>query len=116
MIRIVISPFGLGERIDDDLIAPYYNTIIIKPLCENIYDYANLFNNKQYNKHHKIQFTQHIVFCKSDYSDLEDVINNVLNNYNYYLNRVIKYKNECYNYIKSNKYQNDFLEILNKSL
>ena len=114
--KIVISPFGLGERVDDDLIAPLYDTIVIKPDCSYVYSYENLFNNKNFNKYHKIQFTQHIVFCKPDFSDLEDIIDKILNNYEYYLNITKKYKQECINYIKTNKYENDFIKVLNTVL
>lgn len=76
--KIVISPFGMGERVDDDLIAPLYDTIVIKPDCSYVYSYENLFNNKNFNKYHKIQFTQHIVFCKPDFSDLEEIIDKIL--------------------------------------
>jgi hypothetical protein len=114
--KIVISPFGMGERVEDDLTAPLYDTIVIKPNCDYVYSYENLFNNKKFNKYHKIQFTQHIVFCKPDFSDLEEIIDNILNNYEYYLNITKKYKQECIDYIKTNKYENDFIEVLNTVL
>jgi hypothetical protein len=114
--KIVISPFGMGERVDDDLIAPLYDTIVIKPDCSYVYSYENLFNNKNFNKYHKIQFTQHIVFCKPDFSDLEEIIDKILNNYEYYLNITKKYKQECIDYIQTNKYENDFIEVLNNVL
>jgi hypothetical protein len=114
--KIVISPFGMGERIDDDLIAPLYDTIVIKPNCNYVYSYENLFNNEKFNKYHKIQFTQHIVFCKPDFSDLEDIIDKILNNYKYYLNITKKYKQECIDYVQTNKYENDFIDVLNNVL
>lgn len=114
--KIVISPYGMGERIDDDPRAPLYETIVIKPLCDSVYDYTNLFTNKKFNKYHKVQFTQHIVFCKPDYSDLLEVINEVLSNYDFYIERVRKYKKECEEYIKTDKFRTDFLETLNEAL
>jgi len=114
--KIVISPYGMGERVDDDLRAPLYDTIVIKPECSNVYDYNNLFNGKLFNKYHKINFTQHIVFCKPDFSDLEEVIDKILNNYEYYLNITKKYKQECIDFIQTDKYKNDFLETLNDVL
>jgi hypothetical protein len=114
--KIVISPYGMGERVDDDLRAPLYDTIVIKPECSNVYDYNNLFNSKPFNKYHKINFTQHVVFCKPDFSDLEEVIDKILNNYEYYLNITKKYKQECIDFIKTDKYKDDFLETLNNVL
>jgi len=115
--KIVISPYGMGERIDDDLIAPLYNTIVIKPKCNSeVYDYTNLFTNKKYNKYHKIQFTQHIVYCKNDYSDLLNVINDVIINYDTYLQKTIQFKNECLEFIKTDKYEKDFIETLNDAI
>ena len=114
--KIVISPYGMGERIDDDLRAPLYDTIVIKPECSNVYDYNNLFNDKLFNKYHKINFTQHVVFCKPDFSDLEEVIDKILNNYEYYLNITKKYKQECIDFIQTDKYKDDFLETLNNVL
>lgn len=114
--KIAISCYGLGERVNDDCLAPLYNTIVIKPLCDNVYDYTNLFTNKTFNKYHKLQFTQHIVFCKPDFSDLLDVITHVLDNYDFYLERVKTYKKECEEYLKTNKFKNDFLETLTEAL
>lgn len=114
--KIVISSYGIGERVDDDLRAPLYDTVVIKPECSYVYDYNNLFNGKPFNKYHKIHFTQHVVFCKPDFSDLEEVIDKILNNYEYYLNVTKKYKQECIDFIQNDKYKNDFLETLNNVL
>ena len=49
--KIVISPFGLGERVEDDDTCNYFNTIVIKPYPEyDIYDYFNTFTDKNFSK------------------------------------------------------------------
>ena len=114
--KICISPYGLGERVDDDTKANLCETIVIKPICDYVYDYFNTFTSEKFNKHHKVNFTSCIVYCKSDYSDLLDVIKKVLDNYDYYLNRVKKCKKEYIEYITSTKYICDFIGTLDDVL
>ena len=46
----------------------------------------------------------------------EDIIDKILNNYEYYLNITKKYKQECIDYVQTNKYENEFIDVLNNVL
>lgn len=113
--KIVISPFGLGERVEDDDTCIYFNTIVIKPYPEyDIYDYFNTFTDKNFSKTIENTLPQCIVFCKADFSDIEEVITDILNNYKMHLDK-IKLRNAAIdNFIRSNKIKDDFIRILDK--
>jgi hypothetical protein len=111
--KIVIAPWGRGEWVEDDSISPFFETIVIKPNTGHVYDYFNMFCNETFNKYNQKSFSNgHIVYCMEDYSDLIDVIKKVLNNYDYYLNEVKKVKQEFLDFLKTNKWENDFINAI----
>lgn len=72
--KIAISPYGMGELCYRDLEAIQHGCIIIKPNMDNIITEPNLFiPNETY------------IPCKLDYSDLNDIISNILENYNKFI-------------------------------
>ena len=114
--KIVISPFGLGERVEDDEISLFYNTIVIKPHPEYIiYDYFNTFTNKRF-KYNNHNFPCIIKFCKYDYSDIDDVIQDIFNNYDKYIDEIKYRKKKLQEFIDDEIIKKDFNEILNSFL
>jgi hypothetical protein len=116
--KILISCWGLGERVEDDDISNYYNTIVIKPHPGyDIYDYFNTFTDRPFNETHRahaVNLRPCIVFCKSDFSDIEEVVSRILDNYDFYLEKV-KYRNEqLLQFVQSNQVKDDFVRILDR--
>lgn len=111
--KIVVSCYGLGERVADDNLALFYETVVIRPDCSIVHDYFNTFNNNKFNSYHKIQFnTDWIVQCKPDFSDLEEKIKYVLNNWDSYLEKLRKGKEILLKFLESNQYETDFVETI----
>jgi len=111
--KIVISPFGLGERVEDDEISLFYNTIVIKPYPEyKIYDYFNTFTDEPFNKFNNHKFPCIIKYCKYDYSDIELIIEDIFKNYDIYLHEIElrkKLLNEC---LENDIIKKHFIKIL----
>ena len=113
--KIVITPFGFGEQVMDDYTCHYFNTIVIKPYPEyDIYDYFNTFTDKNFSKTIENALPQYLVFCKADFSDIEEVVTDILNNYDMYLEKVKLRNKALENFIQSNKIKDDFNRILDK--
>lgn len=111
--KIVISPFGLGERVEDDDIGLYYNTIVIKPYPEyEVYDYFNTFTNKKWDNTSSYKFKPILKFCKSDFSNIEMIIDDILINYNTYINDLNIRKNNISDFIKDDILKKDFNRLL----
>jgi len=72
--KILLAPFGYGEMAPRDLDAAQFGSILIKPDMSYIDTVPNVFEKD-------ITY----IACKHDYSDLEDILNKVLGNYNDYL-------------------------------
>lgn len=71
--KISISPFGMGELCYRDLESIQHGCIIIKPDMSNVLTEPNLFiANETY------------IPCKHDYSDLSEIVMNILGNYKDY--------------------------------
>lgn len=79
--KIVVSPYGMGERTATDYNAIYNNCVLIKPYSSYVNCDCNFFNNYNY-----------YVTCRVDFSDLDYIIDKILNNYNYYFNNTLKAK------------------------
>lgn len=71
--KIYISTWGLGESLRDDYFCLKNDTIVLKINTCEVRDFYKLY--KKYNVFH---------FYKHDLSDLEEKIDNILNNYDYY--------------------------------
>ena len=111
--KIVISPFGLGERVEDDEVALFYNTIVIKPYSEyKIYDYFNTFTDDSFNKFNEHKFPGIIKYCKYDYSDIELVIEDIFKNYDTYLQEIELRKKSLIECVENDLIKKDFIKIL----
>ena len=72
--KICVACWGFGEWTHMDGYAMYSKTILIKPNTDYVKMDPDLYNSKRY------------ISCKPDYSDLEEIITNVLANYDNYQN------------------------------
>lgn len=72
--KICVACWGFGEWTHMDGYAMYSKTILIKPNTDYVKMDPDLYNSKRY------------IPCKPDYSDLEEIITNVLANYDNYQN------------------------------
>lgn len=70
--KIAISPFGFAAWSTRDIECLMYGCIVIKPECNEHIIIPDILNSDC------------IVFCKKDYSDLEEVVDKVLSNIEYY--------------------------------
>ena len=70
--KICIACWGFGEWTHMDGYAMYSKTILIKPNTDHVKMDPDIYNSKRY------------IPCKPDFSDLKDIINNVLKNYEKY--------------------------------
>lgn len=71
--KIMISVWGSGESLRDDYFCIHHDIIVLKVKSNHIKDF--------YNIHEKNNIFH---FFNVDFSNLEDKINKILNNYNYY--------------------------------
>lgn len=72
--KIAISPYGMGELCYRDLESIQHGCIVIKPNMSHVITEPNLFiENETY------------IPCKVDYSDLPEILDQVLGNYKNYL-------------------------------
>lgn len=71
--KIVIAPFGAGEMAPRDIETILFGNILIKPDMSYVETAPDLFED-----------LQTYIACKHDYSDLEEKIDMVLGNYDYY--------------------------------
>lgn len=71
--KISVSPYGMGELCYRDLESIQHGCIVIKPDMSNVLTEPNLFiANETY------------IPCKADYSDLSEIVMNILGNYKNY--------------------------------
>ena len=71
--KICVSPYGLGEFGHRDYEAIYCGALLIKPDCSHVETWPDIYQeNKTY------------ISCKPDYSDLNEIIQRVLANYDDY--------------------------------
>jgi hypothetical protein len=73
--KIVVAPWGLGKRIASDQKAILCDCVLVKPDSDDVLTFPDLYQEKYYVK------------CKPDLSDLEDICNMILNDYDTYLER-----------------------------
>jgi len=73
--KIVVAPWGIGERIAADQKAILCNCVLVKPDTDYVLTYPDLYQDKYYVK------------CKHDLSDLKEICVDILNNYEKYLTR-----------------------------
>jgi hypothetical protein len=70
--KICVACWGFGEWTHMDGYALYSKTILVKPNTDHVQMEPDLYNSKRY------------IPCKPDFSDLEEIIKNILNNYEDY--------------------------------
>lgn len=77
--KIAVACWGFGEWVHMDAYALYAGAILIKPDCSHVRMYPDIYqSNKTY------------IPCRHDYSDLKEIIIDVLENYNKYIPKIIK--------------------------
>lgn len=76
--KIVICPWGLGERIQSDQKGILLDCVVIKPDTDFVRTYPDLYDGDKY-----------YVRCKHDLSDLAEVCEDVLKNYDEYFKRTL---------------------------
>lgn len=87
--KITLAPFGYGEMAPRDIEAAMFGSILIKPNMNHVDTFPNFYiDGETY------------IACKHDFSDLEEKINLILGNY------------EFYSYIVNNS-RKKLLEIMN---
>ena len=69
---------------------------------------------KNFSKTIENALPQCIVFCNADFSDIEEVITDILDNYEMYLEKIKLRNTAIDNFIQSNKIRDDFNRILDK--
>lgn len=70
--KIAICPFGFAAWSPRDLESLLAGTIVVKPKCDEHLIIPDIYND------------QHMIWCKKDYSDLEEIVNNILSNLDSY--------------------------------
>ena len=96
--KICIACWGFGEWVHMDAYAMYAGVILIKPNTDHVLMYPDIY--KSYETY---------IPCNYDYSNLKEVIENTLNNYDKYKNMLIKNREIIIN-INENKCCNLFWE------
>ena len=71
--RIILAPFGYGEMAPRDLDAAQFGALLIKPDMSFVDTVPNIFEDKKT-----------YIACQHDYSDLTEILEEVLGNYNDY--------------------------------
>ena len=100
--KAVISPFGWGElNSPRDYEVALNGALLIKPEISHLDTWPNYFTK------------ENIVTFKWDFSDLYDVIENVINNYDKYLQKAINYQNMYKYYITTENGYNNFCKYFN---
>lgn len=77
--KIAVACWGFGEWVHMDGYALYAGAILIKPNTSHVRMYPDIY--KEYETY---------IPCKHDYSDLKEIIIDVLKNYNKYIPKLIK--------------------------
>lgn len=80
--KIIFAPYGFGEMAPRDMEAMMFGNILIKPDMSHIETIPNIYIAGQT-----------YISCKHDFSDLQEKIESVLGNYNYYSHIVENAKN-----------------------
>lgn len=75
--KIIVAPFGYGEIAPRDIEAACFGCVLIKPDMSHIQTIPNIYDSGTY------------VACKHDYSDLEEKIRMVLDNYDEYQHTLV---------------------------
>ena len=72
--KICVACWGFGEWVHMDAYAMYSGSILIKPYCDYVLMYPDIYK-------------AHVTYipCKPDYSDLIEILEDTLKNYNKYL-------------------------------
>jgi hypothetical protein len=99
--KICVSTWGMGECVYDDWKAILNETILLKIDTSHVIDYYGIYNEEN----------GYIIYYKHDLSDLEEKINHILKNYDYYLKRAKEAKQRLLEYTEE-RHIKDFKEII----
>ena len=99
--KICVSTWGMGECVYDDWKAILNETILLKIDTSHVIDYYGIYN----------EANGYLIYYKHDLSDLEDKINHILENYDYYLKKAKKAKQRLLEYTED-RHIKDFKEII----
>ena len=96
--KIVASPFGWGEINYKDYETAITGGVLLKPDISHLQTWPNIFNDKT------------IVQYKWDFSDLESKVEDIITNYNDYLDYAVNLQNSYKNYVASKEGQDEFCQ------
>jgi len=99
--KICVSTWGMGECVYDDWKAILNETILLKIDTSHVIDYYGIYNEEN----------GYIIYYKHDLSDLEEKINHILENYDYYLKRAKEGKRKLLEFTEE-RHIKDFKEII----
>jgi len=77
--KIAVACWGFGEWVHMDAYALYAGAILIKPDTDYVKMYPDIYKSEEF-----------YIKCKHDFSDLKDIIIDILNNYNKYIPMIKK--------------------------
>ena len=100
--KICICPWGYGEMCYRDYEAMYMGCVVVKPNTDFVETWPNIYKSN-------VTYVQ----CKENFSDLEDVCNNILQNYKDYAEMIENNKKILLN-ADFEKMEFDFLKSLKK--
>lgn len=103
--KIVISPFGWGEiNVPRDYEIAMSGAVIIKPDISHLKTFPDIFNSKS------------VVSYNWDFSDIEEKIHTVLDNYNKYIEYAFNLQKKYKHYMCSKQGQYEFCEYFKQIL
>lgn len=76
--KIIVAPFGYGEIAPRDIEAAAFGSVLVKPDMSHIRTIPNIYDETSY------------VACKHDYSDLAEIVDQILSNYKYYQQSMVE--------------------------
>ncbi len=102
--KIVISTYGLGECVFDDWKALLNNCVLLKSDTSYVKDYYGIY----------VPENEMIVYYKTDLSDLEEKINYILSNYEFYKKKAVTIKNYLLTRFSLENHIKDFSKMIRR--
>ena len=101
---MTVSPAGMGASNFRDFEALGYYNLVIKSEMRDIITYPNINKNG------------YIIHCKPDYSDLVEIVSDVMDNYNDYFERLIEDRKLFIDLYSDKNWVRYFVELLNEEI
>ena len=98
--RVVVCPFGLGERIAADQFTIWSGGVLVKADCSFMQTFPNIYTD------------EYCTFFNPDCSDLESVLSDVLDNYEFYHKRTLDARRMFQEYNNEDVFVNHFCREL----